>query len=150
MVTRSHDYKIFNVSDEAPPFNILNVTNKNPSVFWRTSNSCAEASFEIKFTPEMVERIEVQNILSPQIQVEIFNKDEQGNEIDRFIYLPKVTLITRNDFMEGRKELKTKKFDSSSCLTMVIDFGIVIIHIASLLSSSSLPFPPNDLFIIGL
>jgi len=119
----SHSYKIIHVSDESPVYKISHIENKNPSVFWRTSQVSEYAYFEIKFTPIKLHHIEVSTSLAPQIEIEAFNKDEEGTVTDLFNCVPKVTMVSYNDFMGGKSDLKSRRFDLFDKLYMVISFA---------------------------
>jgi len=121
----SHSYKILHCSDQSTVYKISHIENKNPSVFWRTSQVSEYAFFELQFTPIKLHHIEVSTTLSPQIEIEVFNKDNDGNEIDQITCVPKVTLLTYRDFFEGKLDLRSRKFDLFDKLFMVKFFPLL-------------------------
>lgn len=88
------NYKFTNISDQHSTFKAEGISNKNPSYYWRTMSRTAEASLEISFAPSLLYSIEVTNQGSPTLEIVAYNKDSEGNQIERFVCVPKATLIS--------------------------------------------------------
>lgn len=109
--SKLHPYQIVHVSDASPIYKVSHVENKNPQTFWRTSAPTEYAYFEIKFAPAKIHHVEVFNTFSPQIEVELYNKDPQGQVINKITCVPKTTIVPMNDFLGIKVDIKSKRFD---------------------------------------
>jgi len=94
-------YRVTYVSDENQAHKAQNIVNKNPQTFWRTSRPFEEARFEATFTSIHITNIEITTPCCPQIEIEVFNKSQFGEELDNMRYLEKNDIITQDSFIEN-------------------------------------------------
>ncbi len=94
-------YRVTYSSDESQNHKAQNVTNKDPQTFWRTSRPFEEARLEATFPSMHITNIEITTPCCPQIEIEVYNKSQFGEESDNMRYLEKNDIISKESFLQN-------------------------------------------------
>lgn len=128
--TLSVTYKITHCSDQATSYQSVNIDNKNPTNYWRTSKPIQEAWVELSFVPSLLHSIEIRNQGSPQIQILAYNKDEHQQPIGTFTCVPKSTLISLPNMKDPDQQDKLQVYDLSRLLNFPRDRHFTFLKIS--------------------
>jgi len=114
-------YRVTYASDESQNHKAQNIVDKNPQTVWRTSRPFEEARLEAAFTSLHITNIEITTSCCPQIEIEVYNKSQFGEELDNMRYLEKNDIITQESFLENTTISRVKNIKPFDEEYMVIN-----------------------------
>ena len=120
----SHSYKILSSNEDNPSNPLANITQKCLT-FYKSAKKVDYVYIEIQFKPAKLARIEFLNYGTPQIEIEIYNKDSENNTIDNFTLLPKAHLLSLSDVASGRLGDEKPQIANVSKLAMMVSFNTI-------------------------